>query len=160
MFLTARILVILLALILLVLFVGCGEQKQATTQIKESETTVEDVTNDANELVEVTKAYTLEQRKVYEQQLAQTIEEYSQEISALKNQMIILKGEAKAEMQQTLDTLHTNLNNMKSEVQQMKTASDSAWEELKEGLEKAEKDLSEGFSNALQSFKQEKTLNK
>ena len=49
MFLTARILVILQALILLVLFVGCGEQKQATTQKKESETTVEDVTKEARE---------------------------------------------------------------------------------------------------------------
>ena len=86
---TLRLLIILLALVLLSLNAGCGEQ-QATTQKEETKVSTEEIKKEAKELVEITKSYTMEQKEAYEQQLANKLDEYAQKIAALKAQVITM----------------------------------------------------------------------
>jgi len=149
---TLRLIIILLALAFLSLVAGCGEQKQATTQKEETKVTTEDIKKEAKELVETTKSYTMEQKEAYEQQLANKLDEYAQKIAALKAQMVTMQGEAQKDMQEKIDSLHAKVEDMKSKALELQNASDAAWDDLKAGLDKAEDDLEESFTTAMQNF--------
>ena len=149
---TVRFLIIILMLALLSLTTGCGEQQQAPTQKEETKVTTEDIKKEAKELVEATKSYTMEQKKAYEEELATKLDEYGQKIEALKAQLMTMQGEAQQDMQEKIDSLHAKVEDMKSKALELQNASDAAWDDLKAGLDKAEDDLEEAFTTAMQNF--------
>jgi anaerobic ribonucleoside-triphosphate reductase len=139
-------------LVLLSLTAGCGEQQQATTHKEETKITTEDIKKEAKELVEATKSYTMEQKKAYEEELAKKLDEYGQKTGALKAQLMTMQGEAQKDMQEKIDSLHAKVEDMKSKALELQNSSDAAWDDLKAGLDKAEDDLEEAFTTAMQNF--------
>ena len=147
-----RFIVILSVLGLLFLAAGCGEQKQPDSQKQEAKTTTEDIKKEARDLVETARTYTMEQQQAYEQQLGQKLDEYARKVAALKAQVATMTGAAKEDMQDKIGSLHTKVEDMKNKAQELQAASGAAWDDLKEGLDKAEDDLEEAFNSAMQKF--------
>jgi len=137
---------------LLFLAAGCGEQKQPDSQKQEAKTTTEDIKKEARDLVETARTYTMEQQQAYEQQLGQKLDEYARKVAVLKAQVATMTGAAKEDMQDKIGSLHTKVEDMKNKAQELQAASGAAWDDLKEGLDKAEDDLEEAFNSAMQKF--------
>lgn len=148
-----RFLVIFLLAVFVALAAGCSKRQEPMTQEEGKKTTTEDIKKEAEEMVETTKSYTMEQRKAYEQQLARKIDEYGQKIYALKEQLMMVKGEAENELLEQIDMLQAKTDDLKNKAEDLKKASGQAWDELKIDLDKAIDDLDEAFSKALQSYK-------
>jgi hypothetical protein len=153
---STRLVLFFLAAAFFLMAVGCSEQKTSMQEEKPKPTAAE-VKKEAKDLVETTESYTMEQKQVYEQQLVQQLEEYSQKISALKDQVAMMPGEAKTAMQEQINMLDTDLQDMEAKAGEMKDASGQAWEDMKQGMEQAEKDLNQAISNAMQNFQKPPT---
>jgi TolA-binding protein len=144
--------IIVIFVMLMAFSSGCSEQKEATMQPKENKTTAEDVKQEAKEMVQTTTTYTMEQKEAYEQKLAEKLETYNQQISTLKQQMVMLQGEAEQKLQDQINSLQTKVEDMKNRSDELKDAGGEAWNNLKDGLDKAGDDLDQAFTEAMQKF--------
>jgi TolA-binding protein len=144
--------IIVIFVMLMAFSSGCSEQKEATMQPKENKTTAEDVKQEAKEMVQTTTTYTMEQKEAYEQKLAEKLETYNQQISTLKQQMVVLQGEAEQKLQDQINSLQTKVEDMKNRSDELKDAGGEAWNNLKDGLDKAGDDLDQAFTEAMQKF--------
>ena len=147
-----RILGILFLIIFVALATGCRQRQESRTQEEGNKTTMEDIKKEVKEMVKTTTSYSLEQRNAYEKQLAQKIDAYGKKIQALKEQMMIAKGEAEKKLQEQIDMLQAKTDDLKNKAEDLRNATGQAWDELKKGLDKAVDDLDEAFSKAMQSY--------
>ena len=143
-----KITTFLLLAAFLFLNAACGEQE------KKPKTTMEDVKTETRNMAETAKSYTLQQRQVYQQELADRIAEYDRKIEDLKQRMIMVYGATEQKMQEQikLDELQEKVKNMKNRAKELEDASGDAWIDLQNGLEKAGKDLDRSFSEAMKNF--------
>ena len=94
-----------------------------------------------------------DKRKAYEEKLDAQLEEWNAQIALLKARADKGKAEAKIEYYKTIEALQHRQDEARAKLQELKTASDEAWEELKTGAEKAWDEVKAAFHSAASKFK-------
>ena len=94
-----------------------------------------------------------EKRKAYEEKLAAQLKEWSAQIALLKAKADNAKADAKIEYYKTVDALQHKQNEARVKLQELKTAGDGAWEDVKAGAEKAWAEVKTALHDATSRFK-------
>jgi len=95
----------------------------------------------------------MDKRKAYEEKLDAQLEEWNAQIALLKARADKAKAEAKIEYYKTIEALQHKQDEAGTKLDELKTASDEAWEDLKTGAEKAWDEVKAAFRIAVSKFK-------
>lgn len=91
-------------------------------------------------------------KEVYVQKLHAKIDEWNAEIDKLKAKGDSVMAEKKAEYQRELAALEAKRNNLKEKIKQLSDAGDSAWEDLRAGVDGALRSIENAVSSAKSRF--------
>ena len=94
-----------------------------------------------------------DKRKAYEEKLDAQLKEWSAELALLKAKADKAKADAKIEYYKTIEALQGKQNDAKAKLQELKTAGDDAWEDIKKGAEKAWAEVKTAYHDATSRFK-------
>ena len=94
-----------------------------------------------------------DKRKAYEEKFDAQLKEWSAQIALLKAKADTARAEAKIEYYKVIETLQGKQDAARTKLQELRTASDDAWEDLKTGAEKAWADVKTAFQNSASRFK-------
>lgn len=95
----------------------------------------------------------MNKKQAYEDQLKAQLEEWDAKINLLKAKAATAESEARVRYFEILDDLKNKQGDAKSKLQELRKASDAAWEEMKEGVETAWSRLGEAVKSASSHFK-------
>jgi hypothetical protein len=91
-------------------------------------------------------------RDAYVQKLKTKLDEWNATIDKLQAKADQAEAESKIEYEKQLADLRTKLKNVEKKVSEFEHAGESAWEDLKQGLENSWEMLKAGFSKAKSEF--------
>jgi outer membrane biogenesis lipoprotein LolB len=111
-------LLLLLPFIALLLLIGCSNQDQ-----------------------------TAPQREEFQQQMESQLGEFDQRIAEGRNQAEGLTGDARANMEQTIDGLEKQRADLAAKLEEMKAVGDDEWEASKTEVEQVSEDLQQALSD-------------
>ncbi len=94
-----------------------------------------------------------DKRKKYLEKLDAQLKEWNAQISLLKAKADKARAEAKSEYYKTINALQKKTDEAGPKLQELKTASDEAWEDLKSGAEKAWAEVKTAIEAAALKFK-------
>ena len=94
-----------------------------------------------------------DKRKAYEEKYDAQLREWSAEIVLLNAKADKAKAEAKIEYYKTIETLQGKHDAARTKLQELKTASDDAWEDLTTGAENVWTEVKTTFQSATSRFK-------
>ncbi len=95
----------------------------------------------------------MDKRKAYEEKLAAQLEEWSAQLALFKAKANKASAEAKIEYFAITEALQHKHDKAWTRLQEMKSASDEAWEDLKTGAENAWTEVKSAFHGAASKFK-------
>jgi TolA-binding protein len=119
---------------------GCTEKKETTT--------AKDVAQEAKETAGAAKKYTEEQRTEYMAAVERRLDQYNEDIQALRMKAENMSGEARQAAENQIKTLQEKRDAANQRLQEMKSASSDAWMDMKDGMDKAMGDLSDAYKRA------------
>lgn len=93
-----------------------------------------------------------DKRKAYEEKYDAELKVWSAKIALFNAKAAEAKAESKIEYYKTIDILQSKLNAAKAKSQQLKAASDEAWEDLKIGAENIWMEVKATFGTAASRF--------
>ncbi len=93
-----------------------------------------------------------EQRDAYIQKLKAKLDEWNAEISILAAKAEQAGAEAKIEYHRQLDDLRAKRRELEGKISELQEAGESAWEDLKQGLENSWEILKISFTKAKSEF--------
>jgi hypothetical protein len=94
-----------------------------------------------------------DKRKAYEEKLDAQLKEWSAQIGLLKAKADNAKADAKIDYYKTIDALQHKQEEARTKLQELKTAGDEAWEDVKKGAEKAWVEVKTAYRDATSRFK-------
>ena len=94
-----------------------------------------------------------DKRKAYEEKFDAQLKEWSAEIALLKAKADKARAEAKIEYYKTIETLQGKQNVARTKLQELRAASDDAWEDLKTDAENVWTEVKSAFNSAASKFK-------
>ena len=94
-----------------------------------------------------------DKRKAYEEKYDAQLREWSAEIVLFNAKADKAKAEAKIEYYKTIETLQGKHDAARTKLQELKTAGDDAWEDLRTGAEKVWTEVKSTFNSAASRFK-------
>jgi len=92
-------------------------------------------------------------RKAYEEKLDAQLKEWNAQIALLKAKAANAEADVKIDYYKTIETLELKQNKARKKLQELKTASDEAWEAVKAGAEKAWVEVKTAYNDATSKFK-------
>jgi len=92
-------------------------------------------------------------RKAYEEKFEAQLKEWSAQIDLLKAKADKAKANAKIEYYSTIEALQRKRDLAKAKLQELKSAGDGTWENLKAGAEKTWGEVKTAFNDAVSKFK-------
>lgn len=92
-------------------------------------------------------------RKAYEEKFEAQLKEWNAQIALLKAKAESAKADAKIEYHTTIETMQHKRDLAKAKLQELKTAGDGAWENLKAGAEKTWGEVKTAFHDAVSKLK-------
>jgi len=92
-------------------------------------------------------------REAYEQKLQAKLDERQAEIDKLKARAKGAEADARIEHQKEIDDLEAQRDEARQKLAELREAGDDAWEDVKDGAERAWNSLSESFVKARSRFK-------
>lgn len=123
--------------------IGCNKPETTGQKIDRAQEKVAEAAQDM-------KDYTYAQKAEFVQRMEVQLRELNQELDRLAIKVEQSNARAKAENQPKLDALRGQTTRLNKQLDEVKNASESAWEEVKAGFKKGYGELKEGFSNARQ----------
>lgn len=123
--------------------IGCNKPETTGQKIDRAQEKVAEAAQDM-------KDYTYAQKAEFVQRMEVQLRELNQELDRLAIKVEQSNARAKAENQPKLDALRGQTVKLNKQLDEVKNASESAWEEVKAGFKKGYGELKEGFSNARQ----------
>lgn len=132
------------------LFTGCENRKEATP--KETVTT-EDVKKEVGEAFETAAEFTQQQKEEYQREVERRIMEIDSKLQDIETRADMLKEEARNELNKEIENLEKKKADAKQKLAQLKSATGTAWEDIKTGLDKAFEDMDEAYQKAISRFK-------
>ena len=137
------------------LLLACGDQKEA--QKPETAVTSADVKKEATEAMETAKAYTRQQKEEYQKKMEARLQELDSEIQQLQakaqSSATELKEKSKAEFNQSMEDLRNKQQVATEKLNELKSASGQAWEDIKGGVNSAMDELGKAYDRARSHFK-------
>jgi chromosome segregation ATPase len=94
----------------------------------------------------------MSERKAYEENLETQIKELGAKIDQLQAKLETIETDSNSVIQSSLDELRTERHVLKVALRNLKDSSDSAWEELRNGVENAVNDMKSAIENAISKF--------
>jgi len=95
----------------------------------------------------------LKERQAFREKMEAQLREWTAKIDQLKAKTDQSKADAKIEYHQRINELREKRKIMQGRLDDLKGASDDAWESLKTGVRKAGDDLKNAVENAVAKFK-------
>lgn len=95
----------------------------------------------------------METRKAYIDKMATQLKQWDDDLQQLKTIADRAKAEAKTEYYRQIDDLRAKKENAQLKLNEIRNASDQAWENLKSGLDKGWTELKTAFDSAKANFK-------
>lgn len=92
-------------------------------------------------------------KDAYEQKLQAKLDEWQADLDKLKAKAKGAEADARIEYQEEIDRLESQRNEARQKLAELREASDDAWEDLKDGVERAWDSVSESFKSARSRFK-------
>jgi len=94
----------------------------------------------------------MSKKEAYEQNLQVQLEEWNARIKLLKAKAEKAEADAKVRYYDELDLLREKQSVMRHKMQELKNAGDDAWEDLKDGINKARDSLKDALADAASRF--------
>jgi predicted nuclease with TOPRIM domain len=94
-----------------------------------------------------------DKRKAYEEKLDAQLKEWGAQIGLLKAKADNAKADVKIEYYKTIEALQSKLNEARTKLRELKTASDEVWEDIKTGAEKVWAEVKTAYHDASSRFK-------
>ncbi len=92
-------------------------------------------------------------KQAYEKKLQAKLDEWSAEIDKLKAKANSAEADTQLEYNRLIDELRTKQNEAQKKLDELKEASDDAWEDLKAGIENAWDSLGSSIKSAVSRFR-------
>ncbi|MGI0120007.1 coiled coil domain-containing protein [Zooshikella sp. RANM57] len=92
-------------------------------------------------------------KDTYEKKLQEQLDHWNEEIDRLKSKAGHVKEDTRHEYHEQLEHIRQKRQEAHAKLQELKAASDDAWEDLKAGIELAWDSLSEAVKSAASRFK-------
>lgn len=138
---------------------ACSEQDQTaekTTQnnakIENLATTPEDIKKEAKDLARTTMAYTEEQKTLYMEKIENRMEHYSQKLDELETKLDMMHEQAKADLAVEMEKLQQKKRDVAEKVKELQSASGEAFDDLKDGMDRAMEEMDKAYDKALSRF--------
>jgi hypothetical protein len=94
-----------------------------------------------------------DKRKAYEEKYDAQLKGWSADIALLNAKADKAKAEAKIEYYKTIETLQGKQDTARMKLQELRTAGDDAWKDLKTGAENVWTEVNSAFQGAATKFK-------
>lgn len=134
---------------MLIIFPACSDETQDANQ---GDVSAQDVREQAGRTVDTAAAFAQSTVEDYKQTMRARVDALNEDIQSIEDRMDSLSAEAKSEAQSTLDTLRTKRDNFMSRIESLSAQSESAWNELKSGVDRAWTELNDARKAALDQF--------
>lgn len=95
----------------------------------------------------------METRKAYIDKMATQLKQWDDELQQLKTIADRAKADAKTEYYRQIDDLRARRENIQLKLNEIRNASDQAWENLKTGFEKGWSEFKTAFDSAKAKFR-------
>ena len=92
-------------------------------------------------------------RKAYEKKLETQLKEWNAQIALLKAKAENARADANIDYYKTIDDLARKRDEARTKLQELKTAGDDAWEDVKAAAEKIWTEFKTGYHEATSRFK-------
>jgi len=125
---------------------GCNQSK------KEKETTSEDVTQKADELMETTKEYLSEEYAVFEKKLDIYMQNTEKEMVEMRKRSANLTDQAKRKFDEEFYDLETQKKELNIKIKEFENAAQDKKEKLKSEIE----NLRDALDKSIETFKEER----
>ena len=93
------------------------------------------------------------ERKAYQEKLDAELKEWNAKIALLKAKAENAKADEKIDYYKTIEALEHKEDEAKTKLQELSTAGDEAWEDVKAGAEKAWAEVKTAYQDATSRFK-------
>ena len=94
----------------------------------------------------------MSEKQEFEQDLKRRLEEWQVEIAKLKAKAEQAAGEAQLAYYKELEELRAQQDEARDKLDELRTASDAAWDDLRAGVEQAWSDMSKAVKKAMSRF--------
>ena len=115
--------------------------------------TKEDVQKNVQQAAETVKAYSADQIEAYKKEAQAKLDDLSKKIGELQKKAETAKGDAAAKYQETIASLTKQTDAARQRLQELGSAGSAAWDQVKQGLDKAVGDLQKAYEDAASKFK-------
>ena len=115
-------------------------------------TSAQDVIKETKEVLEATKEFTLQQKGDFQKKIQAELDRMQQQIDHLRTKADHAKTEAQVDLNKTIAELQRRKDAAGKELQELESASEKAWGNLKSGLNTAMEDLEKSYKRALSHF--------
>ncbi len=140
----------ILLMVALVAVTGSGEKEKPES--KAEGVSKENVKQETKEAYEATKAYTQEQIQSFRQAMDTKLGEYDEKIDQMQESVEKLGGDAKMEAEQRLAALRRKRDAVSEKMKELGASGESAWDQLKSGVDAAMEDFARAYENAVAEF--------
>ena len=115
-------------------------------------TSAEDVSRETVEALQAARAYTIHQKKDYQQKIEAKLEELAKGIATLQAKAERAGAKGQSELNTMIAELQRKKEAARRHVEELKDSSAEAWVDLKVAMETAMKDLEKGYEQARARF--------
>ena len=157
----AALIIFLAATFCLFLF-ACSDQKETAekstpdrAKVENLATTPEDIKKEAADLAKTTMAYTQEKKELYMEKIRKKMAQYNQQIMELDSKFTAMSEQARIEVAEQVEDLNRKKAEMNLKVRELQATSGEAFEDLKEGMDKAMDDMDKAYEQAVSRFTKE-----
>lgn len=137
------------SLILGVLWMGIAGIGLPQGIAAESKTGTEKIVKEAQETIEATKEYTVQQKEAIEAKAREELAALQRQIVELRGKVIKASESTRTELQKSLNELEKKKDGVKERLEELKGATDAKWHEVKEGLTAAMSELKQSYQKLL-----------
>ena len=92
-------------------------------------------------------------REAYQEKMHAQLDEWQQKIDMLKSKADKAEAEQKIKYYEQIESLRTKQQALNEKLDELRTASESAWDDVKAGVDLAWHDLEHAFERAVNKFK-------
>lgn len=141
------------------LFTACSEQKKTAdkatpekAKVESLATTPADIKKEANDLAKTTRSYAEEQKELYTQEILARLAQYNQKLIDLNRKVAMLGAQTEAQAMAEVDNFYRKKDQVAEKVRQLQAASAEAYEDLKDGMDKAIEEMDRAYDKAMSRF--------
>ena len=123
---------------------------------KEGETSLSDIAKEAKDVVSASKNYAMQKKDDAQKELSDQVDELRKDVERLKAKVGQVDSEVPGTLTEKIRAIEGDIATLEKQTSEIKTASDTAWTEIKLGIEKARESLDGALEKAAGQFKGKK----